>query len=37
MTQSKTTDQAMAPRGTVNDRKQQHDMQNTTKVKQPAF
>ena len=34
---SHTTDQPMAPRGSVKERQHRHDIHNTTKVKQPAL
>ena len=37
MPQSHTTDQLMAPRGRVKERYQRHDIQITTKEKQPAL
>ena len=37
MLQSHTTDQPLALRGRVKERYQRHEIQNTTKVKQPAL
>ena len=37
MPQSHTTDLLIAPRGRVKYRQQRHDIQNTTKVKQPGL